>query len=257
MLMLMEALKFLADLGAQARGATLLPIPGEPRKLLQVSDGEVTEISLPAPLRNHRVDSLEAFIDAARRWGGGLGEEDELSGAVFHNEAQITLVVNDSDRRDFVTMPLRKSQVFCTLEKLGAPMTHPAFIRLLRHDLLGTGAENLLPIVRRIDFTRNASGHSSRDHTSGSLGKAVESKVQGVSDIPEAFTLGVPVYKNAGLEHIANVVCTLEIDPDLASFKLCPAPDALDLAVRQTQRFIGEALESELGDTPVFYGSFQ
>lgn len=247
-----EALEFLTDLGAKAAGATEIPT-GNPTERVFLVDGQVQRFKVDPPLRNHVVDSLGSFIEACDHYNQNTGKC-----VVYYDETSVVLVVDDAARRDFVTMPLQYSDLFENVLKLRREegITHKAFVRLLRHDLAGTGgADDLLPIIRRIEVKSSGNMTADRQHGRDSLGKSVDAVVQGTADIPEKVVLALPVYANDGMEFATEIPFSVDPQPDTATFRFNPLPDAVNIAKKNTMRWLGRQLEQT--ELPAFYGRFE
>ena len=237
---------------AQARLVpSVVEIDGDDRYVL--INGEKHE--LPPDRRAHRVDTLESLIEAAKFYATGMGEGDELAGTVWHDEKQVVVLVNDSDRRDRVTLPLTLSEQYRALVALGKQsFTQKQLVLWLKRTMRGAIDDGLLSAVRVLEFKRRNDGSGTVQHGKESLGRSVEAEVQGMAAIPETVTAFVAVYSTPGCEAKHPVVLSLDIDVDQQTFSLVPLADELTLAVQQAQRDLHAALDGEL-ETPVYYGT--
>lgn len=248
--MLTDFLKLIQDTAVKAAGASVVQVPGEGRTAYLVHGNSVDAVVVPPPDRNHRLLSIASLMELA----GGHAE-----GAVFHSDEKVVLVLDQEDRREFATVTLAKSAPFATLQKIAACATggtafnQQALVRLLRHDLRNAGVEHVLAAVRRIEFKRTGSGKGEVQHGRESMGRAVESEVQGVGDIPEFFNATVPVYTTPGADFHKTVFCTLEIDAPNERFVILPDADSLAAAINEAQADLHAALDGEL-EIPVYFG---
>jgi hypothetical protein len=250
--MLTEFLKLIQDTAVKAAGAHIIKVD-DPRNVhYAAQDGGVNAIDVPPPDRNHSLQSVDSLLELAHA---------NPEGAVWHNEMQVIVVLDQGDRREFATLRLLKSSPFAILEKIaagdtgGKAFTQQALVRLLRHDLRNAGVEHVLSVVRRIDFKRTGATKGTVEHGRESMGRSVEMEVQGASDIPEFFQATIPVYRTPGAVFHKTVYCTLEIDLASERFVVLPDADSLAEAVHDSQSDLHEALTDELAAIPVYYGS--
>lgn len=249
--MLKEALEFLAKTITTGNAAKVLPIPGDGRKVYVDQAGELRGLDIPPSVRGHLVETVTDLVAAAERWG--------KEGVIFINSDAVTLVTDDSDRRDTVILPLRKSHAFQTLERLDKTpsLDQVQFIRLLRIDLQGAANRaDLLTAVRKIKFRQSSAGESNVQHGSESLGRTIENEVSGAGNIPEQLAVTCSVFANPGLDEIEHsVMCDLEIVATESKFRFRPLPDELADVQSAALAEIHGQLMDKLDSIGIFYGT--
>lgn len=248
--MLTEFLKLIQDTAVKASGATVVKVADHARRGYVVANGELKEVDVPPPLRDHGLRSVESLVAFAERFSE--------KAVIWHNEQQVSVVVDDVDRRDVATLPLVKSQAFVCLAALAEakrPINQRAFIRILRTDLRNAGAEHVLSAVKRLEFKRTSDGRSNVEHGKESLGRSVEAAVNSAELIPESFTATIPVYTTPGADFHKQITCIVEIDAQNEQFVLLPDADDLAQAVHSAQSDLQERIGGELSSTPVYYGA--
>lgn len=221
---------------------------GDVRAMHFFARGECVDVEIPPPNRNHKVRTLEGLLLAVERYG--------TDGALWHDQGSITLVTNDCDRREFVTMPLTLSEHWKIVSALGTPLTQRDFVRLLRHDLRGCVPDTLLPAVAKIEVATSSGQRNEINpgRERGSREFAVELATSG--EIPEHFTAMVNVYANEGLRQLRPIICSLDysLPPAQVAFVVKPLPDQLELALQDAQRELHEYLTEKV-EIPVFCGT--
>jgi len=249
--MLKEAIEAIQKSGIDAAKTQVIAIPGDDRQVILSEGGTHTLHELPPPRRQHIVHSVDDLLRAAKRWG-------DKKCAVWHDEKQAVLVVNDGERRDVVALPLTFSDKFKTLAGLkgsAAVFDHRKLVRLLRHDLAGSVGDLILPRVRKIAFKRSSDGGRDIQHGKESLGRSVEETIQGVDDFPDGFACLLTVYSTAGTTLNCRVELSLDVDVTNEQFRVEPLPDQLQNALDETQRALHATLVEGLDETTVFWGS--
>lgn len=290
---LVESLKFVSGLVQQAAGAAVkvsrLDVPGLPahRLVLVDDDGFVDWVSLPPPLRDHELGSLDDVLAYVQFLMGtkllikdiiAASEDPEDKEAaqkvarelpqgcpiVFYNGAQVTVVVDDRERREFATLPLCTSPQYRTILELeGTPgaakrqWNQRDFRRLLRVDLAGCFATpELLNYVSSVKFTSGTVTQGNLARNKESMGLDLQAEVNGGVECPDFVQLNIPVFDNVGLRAWTYpVTCVFEVDVTQQTFMLMPIPmssrDILDRAVSDIGKKLAEA------PCPVFRGSFE
>ena len=245
-----ETLKLIQDTAQQAQAATILPaLNVDGRKAFVQQGSEIKEFTLPPPVRNHTVNELSDLIAYALR-------VDNPHPVVWHGQTVVTLLPDDTDRRDAVVFPLTASGRFkclAGLEMKPVALTQQQFVRLLRRDL-GMAAV-IVQQFRKLDWKDGSNGSSEVSPTNLRVGKSIVAEVQGVSELPEELTVPTPVYLNTGERDEYNVQCFIEIDPQNQAFGFGPLPDELAKIIDLHQANICNRLRAALGDIPIYHGT--
>ena len=247
--MLKEALDYLF----KQSEPKVLNVGGDGRTAHVGYAGTIQSLTVPPKPRESKVDSVSDLCAAALSYG----EKDRLS--VWIAGESVVLISDDDDRRDRVTLPLRRTAQWKKIRDLpGNPVVdQSAFIQLLRVDLPGVvGREGLLPTVRALKFKQSAEGTASIQHGNESLGRVIENQVTGAGDIPEQIEVLVPLYDNPGEAGKTQSV-TLDVDIVAAKehFRLRPLPHTVEAAQNAALESIREEITQELKGVRVFYGT--
>lgn len=259
-----DAVKLIQDTAKESQAAKLLPeIPGDGRTAFVWQAGELIEIQVPPPVRRHEVHSLDDLVNYAK----AIHEANTDSEAAprlpvaWHGAKGVTLVIDDSDRRDLVHFGLTLSKRFAVLQKLEKDkpaFEQGAFVRLLRIDL-GLDNNRVVYQFRKLDWSTGDDGVGQIEHARAKIGKAITAKVEGIAELPEELDVVVPVYQQSGERQEYIVRCAVEIDTINRRFQLLPLADELERVLDLAQASIRTRLNSEIGadsdvGIPVYYG---
>jgi hypothetical protein len=201
----------------------------------------------PAP-RRHVITTLPDLLDAVKAYGD--------QGTLWHNDRQITLVIDDDDRRETVTMPLVLSQHWLIVSKLGEYLTQQSFLKLLRTDLAGVVPDSLRPAISRIEVA-TSSGQKNEINPGRERGsREFACDLANSSEIPETFQATLSVYANAGLRQTRSVKLSLDytLPPKEITFSVRALPDELEIAMQNAQAELHELLVQAV-KIPVFCGT--
>jgi hypothetical protein len=253
--MLKEAIDYIygkSEALSQAKAAKEIPFLSDGRTKVFEMGGTLQERPIAPKLRGHAVESVFDLCVAANKWG--------QLGTVWINEHGITLVIDDSDRRESVYLPLNKTQIFNKVEELHQKpkMEQAVLVRLLRREFRNSPeATNVLAAVRKVKFRKNESGYSNIQHGEESMGREVEAEVSGATDIPDSLVLPLAVYGNPGeRENIVSVGFDLEVDVHEQRFVLKPMPDEVQFAIEASLASIKKVIAAAVPkEVTVLYGT--
>jgi hypothetical protein len=249
--MIAEAISKIAELTRKAHAAEVVKIPGVDRVVhLRVGD-EIREIAVEAPKRMPTVDGVEDLIAMLKR------KDIAPLPEVYVASSEVRAHLDGGKRVEFVSLPLPRTRRWMALLAL---LSHPAMsvadaIKLLRFDLYGPHATTLLPMLRRVDFSRASTGRVTNEHGRESLGREVEAKVQGAGEIPEEFAVRLPVFDVQGLRQIEqSVTIRIHLAPGEEKIEFHPLEDELRLAESLALEAVFMSLSSSLPEVPIFRG---
>jgi hypothetical protein len=253
-----KALQLILETNKKANSAEVLKIPGDGRtQWVRIGD-ELREIPVKPRPREHFTLSLDSMIDYVKVVHGSDFMADFATLPVlWHGDESIVFIPNDTDRRDRVSMQLKPTKRYTLLQKLEAEkplFDQYAFIKLLRLEL---GLDPLfVGKFRKLSWGEGSRTDREHNHAADKLGKTINLQIENAADIPEEFDLQVPVYDEFPNE-LMIVKCAIEIDTRNQRLMLCPLPNELDKAMKNTQQFIHEWLTRELAEcnVPVYYGT--
>jgi hypothetical protein len=244
--MLREALQFLTNQALEAEKPHAIDVP-DARVRRFAKGGNLLEIPIRPTPRDHKVYTLADFVFAANNYGA--------SGVVWVGERNITLIVDDADRLDKITLPMVFSDVWAILNNLPDFMTQRDFVRLLRHDLRGCIPDTLLPAVSKIEVA-TSSGQRNEVNPGRERGsREFAAELVAAGEIPEVVTVMVSPYMTPGLVLPCPIKCGLDytMPPAAVQFSFRPLPDETKAAIQYTLADVYQHLRDEL-TIPVYRG---
>ena len=251
--MLKDALDHYTQLARQSAAPQTIDL-ADPRKKHVVIDAVPVALDVPPPLRSHTVDTLDDLIQYAHR--AAAAAKSEGSVVVWHNPQRVTLLCDDADRRDTVSLILdtsRQWDFIAARENEYLWRDQRTFIRELRSEL---GMEPpAITLFRRLTWSAGVRDDSDISTTRDRMGRAVDAAVTGTEDLPEELQLDLPIYDTPGERAVYTVRVLLEIDHQAQRLALRPAPGELRARLHVHQEDLRARLEEGLPDTvPAFYG---
>jgi len=200
--------------------------------LMMKPDGE-TEWLYHDNYRRHDVQDLRSFNIAIEKYS-----DSDSPGVVFINENYLIFTCDDEERRDTVTLHLKKTPQWRKLEMIARKsVSHdlPMFdqkqlLEFLTFDFNGhIDSPTLLPAVRKI---RWSSLHQTDvQPSSDSLGIEVNAAADGVEEFPSQVGLKIPLFENLGCDEQAHIEMHFGVCPEERQFIFTPFPGELDAAV--------------------------
>lgn len=262
MIVLQEALRTFAEQAVKAAGAqqkfAIVPAGQfEPAHVYYTvgEDGTATRVeSSPRP-RAHKLATVAEVLDFVERKG------TEQGSVIWYDRDYVTVIVDDSTRRDHAQVNLTFTPQFAmllSLEKRRA-FKQKDFVRLLRVELAGTQQDSrLLDWVRSVRFTSQGTAAGQVRHGRESMGRDLDAAVTSelADECPEEITLLVRVYDDPVMTTRSKVVCAVEIEPASEEFSLTPLPLELHNAIEDQVERIGSDFR-EGAKCPVFRGNAQ
>lgn len=225
---------------------------------------EILRYPKAPPLRSHTVHSLADLVNYALGKppviaAGEAIYDESRNPVVWHGENNVTLILDDTDRRDTVVFPLtfaEKFQVLQLLHKEKPYYTQQDFIKLLRFRL-GLDNSRVVAQFRKLQWEAGSTLNSQINRGDARLGKNIIEKVEGVDELPEELDVPAPVYAQTGEREQYNVRCGIEIDTRDQRFQLIPLPDELPRVMDLAQASIHQRLCAALEDSgiPIYYGT--
>jgi len=250
-----SALEFLRSQAVAAKSPFFAATDQVPNAVWLCRDGISERIERDPPPRGHRVDTLESLVDSVKHY------HDPGATSLWCSFAEIVAVLDDGEyRASRITFDLKPSEVLGEIEKhAGVSMDHSSLLRLLRFSLAGCYEDypDLLPALRQVKVSRSQSSDSRLEHGDEQLGREIAAKITCAQALPDAVILEVPIFANGALlDSTQSIECGIDIDPFAGTFRLLPAPDAIEQAKQAAVRAIFDVLSRELADlkVPIFLG---
>ncbi len=226
----------------------------DPRRSLDVVNGQVTERVVAPPLRTVRLRAIHDVVEMAayKEWANDP--------AVLFDGSRVEVFFDAQDWRESARLELVKSEVFKELEAWGPGGLRgepKELARWLRLNLERTNQEAgvLRAALGQVEFSSTSRQHSDNSHGKDSFGKSVDAACNKTSEIPTSIRVNVPVYATPGADRSIPIELLVEIDPLAGRVSLLVAAgvleEALDLAAGHVYAALREALPKE---TPLLGG---
>lgn len=257
--MIVDALKFLADLGAKASGAANkavpLEFPGDPENRYLVSaDGQVTKLARIVPDRKHQLQRLTDLPKLAARLAmveTVVGQGVEPTGSVWIDAETVTvdwtgakayvhLVCrdtwpDDSSRADKAVCELPVAPEFealCRENGGTGGLSQQAFRKLLQVDLAPCSVpQKLVDWVAKITWNNGRRQVGAVGTGRESLGLDIESAaISDAGEAPETVILRVRPFTDPALTLRADVECLFVPDAKNQTLALIPLGGQLEAA---------------------------
>jgi hypothetical protein len=243
-----EALQFLFGQAQQAAEvkSTLL-VPDARQRQYVTNRGDRYTVDVPTPPRCHHVRSVRSLITAVKMWGAG--------GVVFLDRNKVVLVCDDETRWDQVYLDLPFHPLFQMIGKLGQPLEHRSFARLLRQDLNGHVDPSFVSQIRSVVATQSAAAESAVQLGREKGMRQFEASLS--EELPDVVTVQVPVYDVVDLMDLAPVSLGFDVSlpPAPLTFALRPLPGSCEAAAQMIGSVLADRLGDLLDDTPLLLGS--
>lgn len=257
--------KVLETIIQMARQSDLVQIVTPPREpghvyWMRGNDGQLSRHEAePAPRRHeaHELDTVARFaVDFSAIDGGDV--------EVWYSRSGVVCYLDADTRRDQVIMPLRPSEEMKALVETSNRMhAHKEFLRLLRTRLGRAAPMDLVNALKHVRFQTTAAGEAQAVRGKASVGKTLESQLEGLAPIPDEVTIYVRCFLSSG--DLYPVRCSVEVDEQEVKFGLFPLPGEVEGAWVQAEGDLGRAVrrllqevrgEQDGYDEPVgvFYG---
>jgi len=164
---------------------------------------QLYEKPVPPPRREHHLHVLEDLVAALKDTAIAPAPE------VYVRAEGVYAYLDRSDRRSCVFVPLEESQRFQLCKRLEAQplVADPkSIVRLLKTSFLVGTHEHVTLALSNITFERTSTGKTEVKHGKESLGRSVEAAVQQAENVPEEFTITVPIWTTSGFDRFSGGV---------------------------------------------------
>lgn len=263
--MLSELLKAISEQAVKANGVqTVTPPVGSKLDYgIVLPDGSFEWVDADPDPRQHKVYDVPSLVAFAEQMKAA--KDDEAGACVlWYSRTGAVLIVDDTTRRDRVTLPLSASPQLTALAALegdgNGKLDQTALVKLLRVSLAGCwnlSQPNLAKNISKLKFKRTEDGYSEVTQGKASLGKSLLAEMSGVDPIPEEVTFAVPVF--SGHPWTATVACDLQVIADEGKFALTPLAGEIEKAVRLGESRLARDITAEMTerklDIPLHYGT--
>lgn len=157
-------------------------------------------------------------------------------------------------RRSFVAVNLPASPQMHTLAKLQELVAMPqkALVRMLRHDLAGCCAPEVLAAFRSIEWSSSSRQRTDLAHQNRALDVEAAAALVG-PERPQEIRFEVPLFAGRELsEHQARLIVSVDVDADLKKFELQLCPGQWEEALDYAEETIVAEIAAELRQATQF-----
>jgi hypothetical protein len=283
-----DTLELIQSTAQQAKGITIQPLPNNPERTLVIGNGTHQVLDTPrvAPPRRHVVETVAGFVEAFDRWSGDCEEMDPESGLIAATASEnpdeekvpirrpniwlnldgpwLLFFVDEPIRRSWVKLLLKFSPQWLTVLQFAKERTlqHKALVRLLRHDLHGAIAADLVTVFRTIDFKKMQAVRAAFEHQNQSLDQDLQASVNANGlPLPEEISVTVPLFAMREFAAFSvRLTITIDIDAAGGTFLLATRPGDVENALDEGREQISALLinllaEHGLADIPILCGT--
>lgn len=204
--------------------------------------------------RQHKAEDLETIASFYDRYSEGA--------AVWYSRNGITLLIDDADRKDQVSIAMQWSdqiKKLMDLEKAKPLIDQKATLHMLRTVFTPNAfvSCDLIQLLRKVKFTANSESNSEVARGKSSVGRALAVEASFVDQIPEQVTFTVPVFFNSFARRTQDVICAVEIWEAEQKLQIFPLPGEVEKAFAAAEASICQSIMDLLAgheDARVYYG---
>lgn len=254
--MLAELINAVVGLGRKTTEFKFHEHPQMPGRVWITHGDEREQCDAPSPLRAHQLAGFDDLVAALS--DKTLAKSPEIYVAAD----QIVAFLDREERRATVRLALQETSRWKKVMALQTPssMQPKDVVKMLKLELHGGNVAHVIQALSRIEFTRTGTGRTNVEHGKESLGRSVEAQVQQAKDVPEKFTLAVPVWSTSGFGRFAGQVeFGIYLDLEAQTVELRVLADEVErvrnLALAQVVTELSVQIEKATGSVvPVFLG---
>lgn len=224
--------KFIAVQAVEAKAPHFCELPGNPRRAYFCHGDKCEDVTVPRPDHDGTVvECIDSLVAAVSRFHGGPC-------SIWHDDVRIVAMLNDTDRRELIAMPLALSQQWAAIQQLPGSFKPKQFILWLKTKMAGATADGAEIPFRSVDFERRDAANVRVDRDRESLGREVHSAVR--SDIPETIDVNIRIYSNLPL--IQTIRLSIDPDPQREVIDVTPLADEMARAMVAAQEDLHDRL---------------
>lgn len=249
--MLAEFLREVVGLAGKAKSVEFHANPALPRVVFVRHGDELLRENVPPADRAHQLEDFDGLVDALT--DSAIAKSPE----VYVSSNRIVGLLDREDRRARVSVDLAESRRFLLCSELETPrrMQPKDAVRLLKLELHGGTHDPVTQALSRIDFKRSLGGSTDVGHGRETLGRSVEASVQQAKDIPEQFTVAVPIWTTQGFQgYVQHVTLGLYLDLEGQTVELRVLSDECEAARNRSLAQVAADLRKAMPGVPVFMG---
>lgn len=231
--MLREALDFIFTRADEAANPKPIVRKVNPRLRKVYYAGIAEDEEVDRPLAKHKLNT----IDSLARFAENFGQDPSV---LYLAEDGIKLVLDDADRQEMAWMGFEYSPQFTAMMGLQNGLSQKALVRTLRTVMAGcVRNDDIIKIIRQIEFDVNRGSRSAVSHTQESMGRSIEKQVRAqAGELPEEIRFVLPMFSTpADVNTDIELVLAVEIEMEAEKIALTPTGNSLQ---RERQRVMGE-----------------
>lgn len=226
-------------------------------RIVVLPGGETKEIKADPQPRDHYVADIESLVKAATSTAK-ISESGDVVCWADRNSA-VVVIDDNGERSNKITLPMTLSpqmKELQAIESSGKPFTQRELISTLRIKFANCSLPSeLVPNLRKVNFTLNAEGTSDVTRTKVSVGKNQQAQFHGFDSLPEWLVFQLPVFHGV-FRVSASINVALDPDPETQTFKLVPQLGDIERAIQSAETALVLALAQQMPDTvPVYFGT--
>ena len=262
--MITEAIDKIQELIGDAKTATLLAVPQEPKDVyfIDTHNGQEPErhVAEPAP-RRYRASSLTGLCQQINYFDHA-DRGDPIEICVFVGRNRIAVLLGEDTRRESIVLTLADTQGFSWLsqaQNTQKTINQKALIWELRSRFASNvSPANFLPDLRQLRFKSGDEGESTVGVGSDTLRRSVQAGVMMGDGKQLAEKIGIYASVYEGVPEIAgSIEFDVSIDVDLSKQEIIVRtnPGECESAILATHESIAEFINERCPDVTVFVDS--
>lgn len=169
------------------------------------------------------------------------------SGIIYtytHGKPETTV---EWDRADFKLAPSQQIQQLTAWGKSRTPLSQDKLVPILRT----TFREQVVPpttlsALEAVTWKIGEDGQQTIGSSRRSMGRQLEAKLEGRSEIPEEVVFKIPAWDSSSFQFVMTVKATLEIDPTSQTFVITPFPNMIEAEWGKAEDALEKALTASV-----------
>lgn len=259
-----STVKLLLDTGERLKAQTLVEFPNDNEKRILLADGKHTIIDTPRrpERREHEVKTIDDFVSAYNELIKG---ESEPAGEkmprptpspIWFSQRGVEIYIDDRFRDEWIRLALPTSRqlgILSGFDQSPRQFTQPDLVRLLRHDLAGCVALEVLAAFRTLSWQSIRNTRAVIEQNKQSMDADVQQQIS--QAVPDSFMVAVPLFDHADFRDVrASLSVTVDLVFDQSAFRLQLLPGEHSGACAAALETIRERLAAVLPDVPAIAG---
>lgn len=249
--MIREGIQEIVKLAVEGAKPTIFRAEAEPEHIYYLTkpNGEVERVEAEPEPRSHTVYDLLSLATMVKEFapteeGGGYPV------AVWVSREGVTAILDDSTRRDTVTLPLKVSPQMALLGQWAGSIVwqeQTKLVQTLRIYLARFMESGVtVDLFRRLKFRVAQSGEKVVEHGRASIGKSLEAELTGTNTLPTDITVYIPAFSGPLSEVYISVRLLVEVDAQNERIALVPEAGSVEGAWGRVEEELRKRVEEVL-----------